>query len=125
VGEKQLSATKERIDKFNVGQLHTPAEWQSFMDDGIILLYHPDEKMKDFAIEWMQKAISAENQQDAEKISTVGDVYEWLKAHIDYDEPGSEEKIWQRLVRVFGHQLNVLEEDVKPGASIVKDLGVE
>jgi acyl carrier protein len=37
----------------------------------------------------------------------------------------SEEKIWRRLVEVFSRQLNVLNEDVKPEASITRDLGVE
>jgi hypothetical protein len=63
VDEGQFLATKERIDKFNVGQIHTAAEWQVFIDDGINLLNHPDETMKDFAIERMQKAVAAENRQ--------------------------------------------------------------
>jgi hypothetical protein len=37
----------------------------------------------------------------------------------------SEEEIWRRLVEVFSRQLNVLKEDVKPEASITRDLGVE
>ena len=62
---------------------------------------------------------------DAEKMHTVGDVFDWLKMHFASAEPGLDEEIWRRLVQVFCRQLNVLEEDVKPESSITRDLGVD
>ena len=37
----------------------------------------------------------------------------------------SEEEIWHRLVRVFVRQTNVRAEQVKPEASITRDLGID
>lgn len=37
----------------------------------------------------------------------------------------TEAEIWNRLVSVFVRQLNVLPEEIKPGASIIRDLGVD
>ena len=56
-------AANQRIDEFVVSDIHTHSEWQSFFADGIQLLDHPEERMKDFAIERMQKGIWAENSQ--------------------------------------------------------------
>jgi acyl carrier protein len=37
----------------------------------------------------------------------------------------TEQEIWHRLVRVFVRQANVRAEEVKPGASITRDLGID
>ncbi|MDR3615121.1 MAG: phosphopantetheine-binding protein [Candidatus Obscuribacterales bacterium] len=37
----------------------------------------------------------------------------------------SDDEIWQRLVQVFCRQLNVEADDIKPEASMSKDLGVD
>jgi len=37
----------------------------------------------------------------------------------------SEEEIWHRLVRVFVRQLNVILDEVRPDASITRDLGCD
>jgi hypothetical protein len=58
-----FSAAEERIGKFNLSQIHTAEEWQIFIDDGIGLLDHPDDRKKEYAIERMQKAIWSENSQ--------------------------------------------------------------
>ena len=63
-------------------------------------------------------------------MSTVGDIYEWLKPRIASDAPtaldmDTEEEIWNRLVRVFVRQLNLNPDQVKPHASITRDLGVD
>jgi len=56
-------AVKERIDNFKLSQIHTPEEWQCFFDDGILLLEHVEDRMKEYAIERMQKGIWSENSQ--------------------------------------------------------------
>ncbi|HNB14492.1 MAG TPA: hypothetical protein PLC15_03880, partial [Candidatus Obscuribacter sp.] len=56
-------AVKERIDNFKLSQIHTPEEWQCFFDDGILLLDHVEDRMKEYAIERMQKGIWSENSQ--------------------------------------------------------------
>lgn len=63
---------------------------------------------------------------DAEKMITVGDVYEWLKIHAgNIDPANSQEQIWRRLVEVFVRQALVSPEQVKPDARIVRDLGID
>ena len=37
----------------------------------------------------------------------------------------TEQEIWHRLVRVFVRQANVRDEEIKPGASITRDLGID
>jgi len=58
-----FEAANQRIDEFNLSDIHTREEWQSFFADGVQLLDHPDERMKEYAIERMQKGIRAENSQ--------------------------------------------------------------
>lgn len=63
---------------------------------------------------------------DAEKMISVGDVYEWLKIHTaSMDPASSQEQIWRRLVEVFVRQTTLKPEQVKPAARIVRDLGID
>lgn len=61
--EDTFSVVKERIDKFDLSQTHTPEEWQSYFDDGIFVLDHVDYEMKEHALERIQKGMWSENNQ--------------------------------------------------------------
>lgn len=63
MAEDVFYAVNQRIDKFNLSEIHTPEEWQQFFEDGIKLLEHSDERMREYAIERMQKGIWSENSQ--------------------------------------------------------------
>ncbi|MGD9681362.1 MAG: hypothetical protein AB7W16_09270 [Candidatus Obscuribacterales bacterium] len=87
--------------------------------DGVELIFAIEEE---FGVDIPESA--------AEYMSTVGDIYEWLKLKIASESPialekDAEEEIWNRLVRVFVRQLNLNPEDIKPHASITRDLGVD
>ena len=63
MSDESFEAVKIRIDKFELSEMHTLDDWQSFMNDGIELLNHPEEQMKEYAVERMQKALWSENVQ--------------------------------------------------------------
>jgi len=58
-----LFGCARRIHRFDAADIHTAEQWQSFFDDGIALLDHPDERMKGYALKQLQKAVCCENSQ--------------------------------------------------------------
>ncbi len=58
-----FEAANQRIDEFNLSDIHTHEEWQDFFSAAIQLLEHPEEQMKEYAIERIQKGIWSENSQ--------------------------------------------------------------
>lgn len=61
MSDDRFSLAQERIANFNLSVIHTLEEWQTYFDDGILLLEHPDQQKKEYALERMQKGIWCEN----------------------------------------------------------------
>lgn len=62
---------------------------------------------------------------DAGSMYTVGDVYEWLKVRVATSNRDTDEEVWNRLVQVFVRQTNARPDEIRPEASITRDLGVD
>ena len=67
-------------------------------------------------------------EEEAQLMSTVGDVTEWLVAELRADAPHGKwtrAQVQQQLYRIISSQLGVREEQLHPGARFVEDLGAD